>query len=222
MSFILEDGEFTVSSGTRTLYTTTRRNPHIISKVSGTIEMSNLSAVTFPRVVLNVGGAWLTAVYFADDSKIVSYSFTEVPDFYSNSVGKFFILPFFKATLEGDSTSSSNPGDTGGKWVYSPGGAVFRVYAAKGYKLTASGAQGYGDTPTGYLGALTLNVLLNPPGYDGRLVVVCRNRLSGHTLAPGGVVGMFPPPGQSGSSVRSIDTLYTDASIEYVIYIGRF
>lgn len=222
MSFILEDGDFSVTSGNRTLFTTTRRSPHIFSKIITTIEVPKMTVYAAPRY--SIDNATVIAYYFGVASGGIVHSYPTVSGFYSNSIGKFFVLPFFKATLSGDPNSSTNTGDTGSKWVYAPGGALLRVYGLPNSvpNISNKGAQAFNDFPTGYVGALTINVLLNAPGYEDKLVVQWRNKFLGCGDAPGWNA-MFPPPYLTpNSSLTAYTANYTDASIECVIYLGRF
>lgn len=219
MSFILENGDLSVTSGNRTLFTTTRRNPHIISKITDTITVDNLTVLAFPRAYVT-GTAWLFGYFFAGKSGGKIHSINSTIN--SNSQGKFFILPFFKITSVGSTSTSGagtmSHGNTSNRWMYSPGGLLVNAYV-----LNYAFNQNQNDTPTGFFGGLTVNVLLNPPGYDNSLLVYYRNNFAGCGITPSSPENpYFDVPTQYGSIARDLVSQNTNATIEYVIYLGRF
>lgn len=215
MSFIAENGDFQVTDGAKTLFSTTQRQPHIVGKAVGTITCSNLSVQMYPLLLLNTGGVVLTSLYLGFDEE--GYVHT-VNNFFSKSQGRFFILPFFRSNYSGaiaDDAGVSNPGNTANRWIYSPGGLLVRVYGLSIPWQQAS------ETPTGYVGALSVNVVVSPTGLNDSLVVVARNYFWGAGNGPG-IQNPFFPTTEYGSSVKTLTAAYTDATIDYVVYYGRF
>jgi hypothetical protein len=216
MPFIFEENNFSVSDSLGNVkFSTSRGQPHIIARISDTISIENMTIFADPLVIFN-NTTVLSHTLFGDNNNVFLYRL----DWLANTDKDDIVLyVFYRTNLVGYDGSNEDgrgvyslpEGSTNGGWAFSPGGSLLRVYGAKN-RATATTAP--------LFGGLTFNVLYQVADYEIYLWVELRNIIRGDPVTA-------PNIGVSGNLVLSrfnrvsAEAVYTDAIVDYVIYLGR-
>jgi hypothetical protein len=216
MPFIFEENNFSVSDSLGNVkFSTSRGQPHIIARISDTISMPNMTIFADPLLLFD--NAVLNHSVFGSEVKVNFHSFEWLKNTDKDNI---MLYVFYKTTLieytgegtDGRGIFSFPEGSTNGRWAFSPGGSLLRVYAAQALATVNTAP---------FFGGLTFNVLYQVADYEIYLWVELRNIIRGDLLIAPRNVGVGGNLVLSRFNRVSAEAVYTDAIVDYVIYLGR-
>jgi hypothetical protein len=216
MAFIFEQNNFTVTDPFGNVkFSTNRGQPNIVARIADTISIPNMTLFADPLVIFNNGV--VTHTVFGSAVNLKFHYFEWLRDTDKDNI---ILYVFYRANLvgydgagtDGRGIFSFAQGTTNGGWSFSPGGSLLRVYAAQVLATT---------TTAPLFGGLTFNVLYQVQDYEIYLWVELRNMMRGdlQTAPRGWGVGGNLQISRFGRV--SAEAIYTDAIVDYVIYLGR-